>query len=423
MASLQPPPGRKLSLRELMFYVGPGFLISVAYMDPGNWATNISGGARFGPALLWVIVAASLVAIIIQVNAAKLGIATGAGVARHCREQLPRPVVYMLWGAAELAMIGTDIAEIIGAAIGFSLVFNLPLWAGAILAAISSLLLLGIRSLHKEGYRTIEFVIIALVAVISFAFVFEMFLARPEPSMVLSGLVPTLPGPGALYVAVGILGATVMPHSVYLHSTLVQDRREKLIREQGDTDFAHRRHFKLETIDTTAALFAAMFVNAAMLIVAAAALQGTGITSLEEAYVTLSNVFGDYSSLAFGIALIAAGLSSSLVATMAGQTVMDGFLDLRVNVWVRRLFTLAPSLVIVMLGFEPTSVLVASQVALSLELPFALIPLLWLTSKSDIMGAFKNRRLTTYVLGAIIAVISLLNVWLIYEAVTDWLGS
>ncbi len=317
-------PASRLTAREVLAYLGPGFLISVAYMDPGNWATNVSGGAEFGAALLWVIVLASLMAIGIQVVAAKLGIATGKGVAQLCRERLSRPMVLVLWAAAELAMIATDMAEIIGTAIGFSLVFSLPLWAGAVLAGAASFALLGVRTAHRQGYRVVEFVIMAFVAVIALAFVFEMVLARPTAAMILGGLAPSLPGSRALYVAVGILGATVMPHSVYLHSTLVQDRRRLLIDEQGDTEAVHRRHFRLARLDTGVALFAAMFVNAAMLIVAAAALRGTGIDTLEDAYVTLDVVFGSYSSLAFGIALIAAGLSSSLVATMAGQTVMDG---------------------------------------------------------------------------------------------------
>lgn len=408
---------RRTSLREVLYYLGPGFLISVAYMDPGNWATNISGGARFGPALLWVIVLASLVAIVIQVVAAKLGIATGKGVAALCRERLPRPVVLVLWAAAELAMIATDMAEIIGAAIGFSLVFGLPLWAGAVLAGISSFALLGVRTARQEGFRVIEYVIMALVGIVALAFVFEMILARPTAAIIASGLVPSLPGPSALYVAIGILGATVMPHSVYLHSTLVQDRRAKLIHTRGDSEAVHRHHFHLEALDTSAALFAAMFVNAAMLVVAAAALQGTGISTLEEAYVTLSRVFGTHSSLAFGIALIAAGLSSSLVATMAGQTVMDGFLDLNVNVWLRRSVTLVPSIAIVVAGFEPTSVLVASQVALSFELPFVLVPLLLFTRDEGIMGRFRNRSYTTGALGVIVGLISLMNGWLIYAEV------
>lgn len=407
---------RETTFRELLFYLGPGFLISVAYMDPGNWATNISGGAEFGPALLWVIVLASLLAIVIQIIAAKLGIATGKGVASLCRERLPKPAVYVLWAAAELAMIATDMAEIIGAAIGFSLIFHLPLWAGAILAGAASFGLLAIKTIYDRGYRILEFVIMGMVAIVALAFVFEMILAKPTMQIIAQGMIPSLPGPSALYVAVGILGATVMPHSVYLHSTLVQDRR-KISLEKDDVEASHRRHFHFEAFDTGSALFAAMFVNAAMLIVAAAALQGTGISTLNEAYVTLHEVFGSYSSLAFGIALIAAGLSSSLVATMSGQTVMDGFLDLNISIWMRRAVTLVPSVIIVMIGFEATKVLVASQVALSLELPFVLIPLFIFTRNKDIMGSFTNHRITTIALGAIVGVICVLNVWLLYTII------
>jgi len=408
---------KRTSLREVLFYLGPGFLISVAYMDPGNWATNISGGARFGPALLWVIVLASLMAILIQVIAAKLGIATGKGVASLCRERLSNFWVFVLWIAAELAMIATDMAEIIGAAIGFSLLLYLPLWAGAVLAGVSSFALLGIKTAYQEGYRMVEFVIMSLVGIVALAFVFEMVLAKPTIHIITEGLFPTLPNYSALYVAIGILGATVMPHSVYLHSTLVQDRRKRLIDTKGGSDEVHSHHFHLEAFDTSAALFAAMFVNAAMLIVAAAALQGTGIHTLKEAYVTLDKVFGSYSSLAFGIALIAAGLSSSLVATMSGQTVMDGFLNLKINVWWRRSVTLIPSIAVVAAGFEPTRVLVASQVALSFELPFVLIPLLIFTKDRAIMGHFTNGKMTTYVMGVIVGLISLLNVWLLYSSI------
>ena len=404
-------------LRELASYMGPGFLISVAYMDPGNWATNISGGAKFGTALLWIIVLASAMAMGIQIIAAKLGIATGKGIAQLCRERLPQPVVYVLWAAAELAMIATDMAEIIGAAIGFSLIFGIPLPAGAVLAGISSFALLGVRSAYKRGYRAIEFAIMALVAVIALAFVFEVFLAKPDPANVAAGLAPGIPNASALYVGIGILGATVMPHSVYLHPYIVQDRRKRLVAESGDTEDVHRRHFRFESVDTVVALFGAMFVNAAMLVVAAAALTGTGIETLEEAYVTLDGVFGGQASLAFGVALIAAGLSSSLVATMAGQTVMDGFLDWNVSVWIRRSVTLVPSIVVVVLGFEPTSILVASQVALSFELPFVLIPLLYFTREEGLMGSFVNRESTTGVLGVVIALIVVLNVWLLYTTI------
>ncbi|MFB6079330.1 MAG: Nramp family divalent metal transporter [Halarchaeum sp.] len=407
-------PNRLARLRELATYLGPGFLISVAYMDPGNWATNISGGAKFGTALLWVIVLASLMAMGIQIVAAKLGIATGKGIAQLCRERLPQPVVYVLWAAAELAMIATDMAEIIGAAIGFSLVLGLPLWAGAVLAGASSFALLGVRSAYKRGFRAIEFTIMALVAVIALAFVFELALAKPDPANVALGLAPSIPSADGLYVAIGILGATVMPHSVYLHPYIVQDRRERLVAASGDTEDVHRRHLHFESIDTVLALGGAMFVNAAMLVVAAAALTGTGIDRVQDAYVTINGVFGGQASLAFGVALIAAGLSSSLVATMAGQTVMDGFLDWNVSVWIRRSVTLVPSLVIVSVGFEPTSVLVASQVALSFELPFVLVPLLYFTREEGLMRSFVNRQSTTGVLGVVIALIVALNAWLLY---------
>jgi len=405
------------SLRELATYLGPGFLISVAYMDPGNWATNISGGAKYGTALLWVIVLASLMAMGIQIVAAKLGIATGKGIAQLCRERLPRPVVLLLWAAAELAMIATDMAEIIGAAIGFSLIFTLPLWAGAVLAGVASFALLGVRTAYKRGFRAIEYTIMGLVGIIALAFVFELVLARPTVAQVGAGLAPSVPSGAALYLAIGILGATVMPHSVYLHPYIVQDRRERLVAESGDVEDVHRRHIRFESVDTVLALTGAMFVNAAMLVVAAAALTGTGISTLEEAYVTLDGIFGGSASLAFGIALIAAGLSSSLVATMAGQTVMDGFLDWNVNVWLRRSVTLIPSLAVVVAGFDPTSVLVASQVALSFELPFVLIPLVYFTREEGLMGSFVNRTSTTGVMSLIVGIIAVLNVWLLYTTI------
>ncbi len=404
-----------LSLRTIAHYLGPGFVISVAYMDPGNWATNISGGAKYGTALLWVIILASAMAMGIQIIAAKLGIATGKGIAQLCRERLSKRVVWVLWAAAELAMVATDMAEIIGAAIGFSLIFSLPLWAGATLAGLGSFALLGVRTAYERGYRWIEFTIMALVGITSLAFVFELVLAQPTTGQIVSGVVPSLPGRSALYVAIGVLGATVMPHSVYLHPYIVQDRRDR-IESNDETDaVTHEQHFHLESVDTVLALSGAMFVNAAMLIVAAAALQGTGISSLRQAYVTLNGVFGGSASLAFGIALIAAGLSSSLVATMAGQTVMDGFLDTRINVWLRRSVTLVPSLAVVWIGLDPTNVLVASQVVLSFELPFVLIPLLWFTREEDLMGSFRNHPTTTRVLGVVISLVVVLNAWLLYS--------
>ncbi|MFB6183980.1 MAG: Nramp family divalent metal transporter [Haloarculaceae archaeon] len=407
-------------------YVGPGFLVSVAYMDPGNWATNIAGGARYGTALLWVVVLSSLMAIVIQIVAAKLGIATGENVARLCRERFPRSLVYVSWVAAELAMIATDVAEIIGAGIGFKLLLGVPLAGGAIVAGGLSFLLLGARSAYREGYRSFELLIAAFVAVIGFAFLFELLLARPDPVTIGAGLLPSFPDGDAVFYAAGILGATVMPHSIYLHTQLVQDRRgradaadeaaaiEPQLFSDGGVD--DRRHFHLEAADTGIALFGAMFVNAAMLVLAATALFGSGVATIEAASETLQAVFGPFASEVFGLALVAAGLSSSFVATMAGQTVMDGFLDFQIPAWGRRLFTLVPSLTIVVLGFETTTVLVASQVALSLELPFVLLPLLWFSTHTDVMGEFRNRRSTTVLLGCIIALILSLNAFLVLDA-------
>jgi manganese transport protein len=401
------------TFREFGIYIGPGFIISVAYMDPGNWATNISGGASYGTALLWVIVLASLMAMGIQIVAVKLGIATGKDVAQLCRESFPKPVVYLLWVAAEIAMICTDMAEIIGAAIGFQLLCNFPLWAGAILAVASSFALLGVRSAFTQGYRVVEVIIMAFVGIIALAFVIELFVAKPSAQSIAAGLIPSIPDADALFIGIGILGATIMPHSVYLHPYIVQDRRALLVEEKGDTDLVHRRHLRFESADTVMALSGAMFVNAAMLIVAAAALAGTGIDTLEQAYVTLSDVFDGYASIIFGIALISAGLSSSLVATLAGQIVMDGFLNWGVNVWIRRSITVVPSLAVVLSGLEPTKVLVASQVALSFELPFVLVPLLYFTRNEDLMGNFVNRRSVNVVMCFIVTVIIGLNIWLL----------
>ena len=409
----EPKLTRRESIQEFLVYLGPAFLISVAYMDPGNWATNIAGGSLYGTALLWVIILASVMAMGIQSVSAKLGIATGKDIAQHCRESMPRPLVIFLWMAAELAMIATDMAEMIGAAIGFQLVCNFPLWAGAVLAAASSFALIGIRSALKRGYRYIEFTIMAMVGIIALIFVIELFITKPDARTVFSGLKPSLPDTEALYIAIGILGATVMPHSVYLHSNIVQVKRDILVTDKGDTEAIHRMHLRFEIGDTLIALTGAMFVNAAMLIVAATALYGTGIETVEMAYETLQNIFSSYAGTIFGVALIASGLSSSLVATMAGQVVMDGFLNWQVNVWIRRSVTLIPSLVVVLIGLEPTDVLVASQVALSFELPFVLIPLLYFTRKPECMGTFVNSKATTIAMFAIVTLIISLNLWLI----------
>lgn len=411
-----PPPIKtylQQSIQEFLSYLGPAFLISVAYMDPGNWATNIAGGSLYGTQLLWIIVLASILAMGIQSMTATLGIATGKDVAQHCREHFSRPLVIVLWIAAELAMIATDMAEMIGAAIGFQLVCHFPLWAGALMAATSSFILIGIRTMYQRGYRYIEFTIMSLVAIITLVFVIELFITKPSARDILSGLKPTIPDTQALYIAIGILGATIMPHSIYLHASIVQVHRDALMIEHGNDEAIHRMHLQNEIIDTLIALIGAMFVNAAMLIVAAAALYGTGIETVEDAFVKLQNTFSNFSAVIFGIALIASGLSSSLVALMAGQVVMDGFLNWQVNVWIRRSVTLIPSLIVVLIGLDPSKVLVASQVALSFELPFVLIPLLYFTSHERFMGSFVNRKGTVCITTVIVGTIVALNLLLI----------
>lgn len=401
------------TLREQATYMGPGFLISVAYMDPGNWATNIAAGAKYESKLLWVIVLASVMAMCIQVVCAKLGIATGKNIATLCRERLRPILVYILWAAAEIAMIATDMAEIIGAALGFQLIFNLPLWVGAILAAVFSFALIGIRSYFSKGFRIIEFVVMTFVAVIALIFVVELFFSKPSAAFIFSGLKPTVPDTEALFIGIGMLGATVMPHSVYLHADIVQDRRDRLLSRHGGSEETHRRHLRFESADTVLALTGALFVNGAMLILAAVALYGTGSETVTEAFDTLQLLYGPGASILFGLALIASGLSSSLIATMAGQCVMDGFLNWRVNVWIRRSVTLVPSLAIVLAGLEPTKVLVASQVALSFELPFVLIPLVYFSASQSLMGSFVNSKVTTAILCIMVGFIVALNVWLL----------
>ena len=403
------------SLKQFVYYMGPGFIVGVAYMDPGNWAANMNAGSKFGTNLLWVIVASSIIAMGIQIVTAKLGIATGKGISELCRERLPKKAVVPLWIAAELAMVATDMAEILGAAIGFSLLFNIPITAGAVLAGVSAFALLGVRTAFNRGYRYIEVAITAMVAVVALGFVFEMVLANPTGSQIVSGLVPEFPTGSALYASISILGATIMPHSVYLHPKIVQARRRRLIEKEEDTEEVHRKHLNFESKETVLALSGTMFVNGAMLIVAAAALQGTGISSLQDAYITINTVFGSSASEVFGLALVVAGLASSIVATMAGQEVMDGFMNFRINVWVRRTLTLIPSIAVVAMGFNPTEVLVASQAALSFELPFVLIPLVYFTMDRKVMGGFANNTWVNKALSLVVSIIVVLNVILLYQ--------
>jgi manganese transport protein len=391
-------------------FLGPAFVACVAYIDPGNFATNIQGGAEFGYMLLWVIVASNITAMLVQSLSAKLGIASGRNLAEMCRDEFPRPVVWGMWVISELVAIATDLAEFLGAALGFYLLFHIPLLAAAILTGIVTLVIL---ALEKQGFRPIEAVITALVGVIAACYLIETVLDRPDWLDVAKGaFIPRFRGTESIMLATGILGATVMPHVVFLHSALMQHRIVPRNEEQA------KRLFHFEVFDVVIAMGLAGLVNAAMLIMAASVFYTKGLTSIatiEEAHRTLTPLLGNASSMVFAISLLASGLSSSTVGTMAGQVIMQGFLHFHVPIWVRRLVTMAPAIAVIAWGLNPTRTLVWSQVVLSFGLPFALVPLVIFTAKRRLMGGLVNRPITTLVACAVTAVIIGLNLFLLYR--------
>jgi manganese transport protein len=397
-------------VRRLLPFLGPAFIAAVAYVDPGNFATNIQGGAQFGYLLLWVIVASNLMAMLIQSLSAKLGIATGRNLPEMCRERFPQPVVVGMWVLAEVVAMATDLAEFLGAAIGFQLLFHIPLLVGGVLTAISTFLIL---SLERRGFRPLEAVITTLVGVIAVSYLIETILDRPDWGAIgFHAVVPQLSGTESLLLAVGILGATVMPHVIYLHSALTQGR---IVTRDPQL---LRRLFRFELVDVLIAMGIAGLVNAAMLIMAASTFFRTGasnVSTIEEAYRTLTPLLGPASSVVFAISLLASGLSSSTVGTMSGQVIMQGFLHRQIPIWVRRLVTMLPSLVVITIGLDPTRTLVLSQVVLSFGIPFALVPLILFTRRADLMGVLVNHRLTTAIASAVAGVIILLNVFLLYQ--------
>jgi manganese transport protein len=401
---------RKGRLRRLLPFLGPAFIASIAYMDPGNFATNIQGGAQFGFMLLWVIVASNLIAMLVQTLSAKLGIASGKNLAEHCREQFRRPVVFGMWILMEIAAMATDLAEFLGAAIGFQLLLGIPLLAAALLTAVATFLIL---SLERFGFRPLELVITGFVGVIAVSYLVETILDRPPiGQMLLHSVVPQLQGPESALLAVGILGATVMPHAIFLHSSLMQSR--VVAREAGKL----RRLMRFEIADVTIAMGIAGLINMAMLVMAASTFFAKGLTSigtLEDAYKTLEPLLGKAASWVFGVSLLASGLSSSSVGTMAGQVIMQGFVQRRIPAWVRRLATMAPSLVVIAIGLDPTRTLVLSQVVLSFGLPFAVIPLVLFTRRKDIMGTLVNRPLTNALAWVAAGLIVVLNLYLLYQ--------
>lgn len=416
--SLSIPSGSS-RLRRFLAFAGPGFLVAVGYMDPGNWGTDLAGGSKYGYALLWVILLSNVMAQFLQVLCARLGLVTNKDLAMACRDYYPKPVAYALWLLCEVAIIACDLAEVIGSAVALNLLFKIPLVWGVLITGADVFLLLALMGV---GFRKVEAVVITLVATIFLCFGFQMWIAHPDWVAAGKGAItPRIPDMEALFISLGILGATVMPHNLYLHSSVVQTRKA------GDL----KQAIRYNTADTIFALSLAFFVNAAILILAAAVFGSKGIhvEELERGHELLAGVLGGASATAFAVALLASGQSSTITGTLAGQIVMEGFLNLRVKPWVRRLITrglaLIPALFVISAtgGKGTVDLLVVSQVVLSMQLPFAIFPLITFTSSKAKMGEFANRK-WVMVLGYVIAsAISGLNIWVLLERIGPiWLG-
>ncbi|MDN5860502.1 MAG: Nramp family divalent metal transporter [Pseudonocardia sp.] len=393
-------------------YFGPAFVAAIAYVDPGNFATNFSAGAEYGYLLLWVIVAANLMAMLVQTLSAKLGMATGANLPENCREQFPRPVSRLMWVQAELVAIATDLAEVIGGAIALHLLFGVPLFVGGLITGIVAFALLGLQG---RGYRPFELAIAGLLGVILLGFLSTLMRIPVDGGELVGGLVPRFDGTDSLLLATGILGATVMPHVIYLHSALTQSRMPA--RTVGERRFLLRR----QQLDVVVGMSLAGLVNAAMLIIAATLFFGSDVPdtdTLEGVHAGLGRVLDQPAAFAFAIALLASGFASSGVGTYAGQVVMQGFIRRRIPLLLRRLLTLAPALVVLGIGVDPTQALVLSQVVLSFGIPFALVPLVLLTRRRDVMAELVNRPLTTWLAGAAAAVVIALNAFLLWRTFT-----
>lgn len=418
--SVRAAPGGGVFARFMVF-VGPGYLVATGYMDPGNWATSLAAGSQFGMKLLFVAVVSSLVAILFQALSARLAFAADLDLAQACRRHLPRPVAIFLWATQELAILATDLAEVIGTAIGLGLLFGLPLWLGAIVTALDVALIL---AFERFGFRKLEAFVITLLIVIACCFALQLALARPDWSAAAHGLLPPadlLSNPTMLYLAAGIIGATIMPHNLFLHSGVVQTRAT------GPDLPARREAIRFAMTDSAIALLFAMTINGAILILAASAFFAHGqgeVTDLSQAYRLIAPILGaPIAAKLFGVALVACGLNSSLTATLAGQLIMDGFLRLRLRPVARRLITRAltiiPAVTVTALAGEAATgqLLVLSQVALSFALPFALAPLVWFTGSRHVMGPLVASRAATYAAAALAIGLSLLNLKLIYDAV------
>jgi manganese transport protein len=407
--------------RKLFAFAGPGYLVAVGYMDPGNWATDLAGGARYGYTLLSVILLSNLMAILLQALAVRLGIGSGRDLAQACRDAYSRPVTIALWVLCEIAIAACDLAEVIGAAIALNLLFGLPLIWGVCLTALDVLVVL---YLQNRGFRYVEALVVVLIACIAGCFAFEIWFSRPDMAAVASGFIPraeVLTNPEMLYIALGILGATVMPHNLYLHSSIVQTRKYR------DTRASKMEAIRFASIDSSIALMSALFINAAILIVAAAAFHGTeyeSIADISDAYQLLSPLLGtSIASVLFAVALLCSGQNATLTGTLAGQIVMEGFVNIRLRPWLRRLITrlvaIVPAVVVVVLYGErgTGALLILSQVVLSLQLPFAVFPLVSFTSDRRKMGEFVAPRWMQALAWLVAVIIAALNVWLLYQTI------
>ena len=401
--------GERRGVRAVLPFLGPAFIAAVAYIDPGNFATNMVGGSRFGYMLLWVVLAANLMAMLVQSMSAKLGIATGRSLPEVCRDRFPRRVVVLLWLQAEAVAMATDLAEFVGAALGLHLVFGLSMWLSAGLTGLAAVVILGMQ---VAGFRRLEATLTGLVAVVVLAFGLEVLRSSPPACEVARGLfVPQVSGSGSALLAVGIIGATVMPHVIYLHSSLTQNRIV------GANPDARRKIFRFEMVDIMIAMGVAGVINLAMLATAAAVFHTRGMSgagdNLGQVFAGLNRYLGAHSGLVFGLALLASGIASSCVGTMSGQVVMQGFIHRQIPVFARRAITMIPALIVIGVGFSPTRALVLSQVFLSFGIPFALIPLLAFTSSGSLMGSLVNRRPMVAAAGLVTALIVGLNVYLL----------
>jgi manganese transport protein len=388
---------------------GPAFVAAVAYIDPGNFATNIAGGAKYGFLLVWVIIAANLMAMLIQYLSAKVGVITGHSLPELCRAGFSRPITWGLWIQAEIIAIATDLAEFVGAAIALNLLFGVPPFAAGLITAVVAF---GILALQTRGYRRFELAIAGLLGIVLLGFLYDLLQVGADAGSVAGGLIPGFAGTDSVMLAVGILGATVMPHVVYLHSALTQNR----IKPADERE--RRSLLRFQRVDVVVAMGLAGLINLSMLIVAAQLFHGsgrTGVDSIEGAHAGLGALVGGGAALAFAVALLASGLSSSSVGTYAGQVVMQGFIARRIPLFLRRAFTMAPALVVLALGLDPSSTLVLSQVVLSFGIPFALVPLILLTRRKDLMGDYVNRGATTAVASIVAAMIIGLNAFLLYQ--------